>query len=552
MRVDPDETFPFSDYRDYQRAALYEASHALFTSGVETVVLNLPTGIGKSPINTALARQAESTFMTTPQKALRTQLEEDEALRDHYEVLRAREDYTCTTGSLLYSGDYDCSDCPINRDDEESCLVQDECPYWSQKELAMAYSTAVLTFSYLIVDGYLPKFTEMEDGGQKQVSFGDRELLIVDECHKLEDQVASLHAGISVSPYSLPERVFQQIDREIGELPDDEATTFEDKRMVLDRVYDRADAFIQNNSVSYAIPAAEESKDVRDCKNFVKKYEYCRKKSAAGRDWVVGREEITYNGQDRHKITIQPVDVDEFLQDHVWSRAEKQVLSTATMPFSGNPGRWLRRLGLDPHDARVIQYPMAFPEEHRQIHTDCVVAKMSQGGYAEHKDAIVDQIRTLARAHAGEKGLIHTASYTRANELSEYFPDNAVCHDRFGDLDLRAQIDRWQYTDADMFFSPAATDGVDLPYDDCRWQVLVKVPYPQPSDPRVRFLLDERRAWDWYYEMTCQDIQQSVGRGVRSDDDRCDYYVLDASFFDVMDRASAPEWFTDAITKYDR
>ncbi|MDS0296534.1 helicase C-terminal domain-containing protein [Halogeometricum luteum] len=98
-----------------------------------------------------------------------------------------------------------------------------------------------------------------------------------------------------------------------------------------------------------------------------------------------------------------------------------------------------------------------------------------------------------------------------------------------------------------MFFSPAATDGVDLPGDECRWQALVKVPYPQPSDPRVRFLLDEHSAWNWYYEITSQGVQQAVGRGVRSMEDECSFYVLDASFFDALGRASVPSWFSDAI-----
>lgn len=537
-RMNPGDAFPFPEYRDYQRAALYEASYSLFDApAIDTVILNLPTGIGKSPINVALARQAESAFITTPQKALRTQLEFDDTLSEYYAVLRGRKDYRCPVKSSP-TREYDCKNCPINRSDEESCIHQDACTYWNRKEDAMAAHSAVLTFSYLIVDGFLPDVNE----NNTRISFSNRELLVVDECHKLEDQVASLHAGMSVSPYSLPDDVFGQADIQVGDLPEDEVTKLEDVMGVLDEVYRKARRYVGISDNS-----EEASRDERQCTNFCRKYDYCKDQVRKGRDWVVGREEITYRGADRHSINVKPVDVDEFLQEHIWSRSKLRVLSTATMPFSGNPDRWVRRLGLNPETTRVIQYPMPFPREHRLIHTDCAIAKMSSGGFKNHYDEVVDALRELADQHRGEKGLIHTASYPRARDLSRHFPDTSICHEKSGDEDLRTQINEWRETDRDMFFSPAATDGVDLPYDDCRWQVLVKVPYPKPSDPRVRFLLDERKAWNWYYEVTCQDVQQSVGRGVRDTDDKCSYYVLDASFFDVLNRASAPEWFKDAI-----
>lgn len=537
--MNPDAVFPFDEYRPYQKPALHEASEHLFgETGIDTVILNLPTGIGKSPINVALARQSESAFITTPQKALRTQLEYDDTLSDYYSVLRARADYSCPVKSSP-SRQYNCKDCPVNKSDEESCVHEPGCTYWNRKEDAMGAQSAVITFSYLIVDGYLPEVNE----NNTRISFGHRELLVVDECHKLEDQVASLHAGMSVSPYSLPIDVFGQVDREIGELPDDEVTKFEDVEDALDRVYRNAKRY-----VGHSDNIEEASQAERQCTNFCRKYEYCKEEVRNGRDWVVGREEVNHGGFVRHSIKIMPVDVDKFLQEHIWSRSDLRVLSTATMPFSDKPEQWIRRLGLNPDSTEVIQYPMPFPREHRRIRTERAIAKMSQGGFEVHKDEVVKEVRALADEHEGEKGLIHTASYPRARELSRHFPTNSICHEKGGEDDLRAQIDEWQETDKDMFFSPAATDGVDLPFDDCRWQVLVKVPYPLRSDPRVKFLLEERKAWNWYYEITCQDVQQSVGRGVRDPDDECVYYVLDASFFDVMEKASSPRWFRTAVS----
>jgi Rad3-related DNA helicase len=96
-----DETFPFDSYRPYQREILAEAAAALFGPDAEhdTLVIYAPTGIGKSPISVALANLAENAFYTTPQRKLRHQLATDDVLREHYQVLRAREDYDCEPAS---------------------------------------------------------------------------------------------------------------------------------------------------------------------------------------------------------------------------------------------------------------------------------------------------------------------------------------------------------------------------------------------------------------------------------------------------------------------
>lgn len=532
--------FPYPSYRTHQREALIEAAEALYRDGYQNVVLNLPTGIGKSAINVAIAELADSAFITTPQKALRRQLEEDDDLRKHYSTLRARDDYTCITGSQRVADSVSCKDCPVNRSNDESCIDQANCEYWESKQTAIDDTIAVLTFSYLIVDGYLPeRISRVVSGEQilERVSFSERDLLIVDECHKLEDQVASLHAGITVSSHSLPEEVVSGMPSRI-DIPNEGIVTFDDIRDELQNVYDRAEQYINDQAGTVAV----DDPDLKDCMGFCRKYEWCVEQTEADRDWVVEKNKIV-GGE---SLNIIPVDVDEFLQEHVWSRSNKRLLSTATMPFPEMPDRWIQRLGLAPSQTKVIQYPMPFPAENRQIVTKTQVGRMSSGGFEDHFDAIVEKLRLISRKHSGEKGLVHTASYDRANQLHNHFKDNSQCHSRSGD-DLSLQISYWQQSNDDMFFSPAAMDGVDLPRDKCRWQALVKVPYPNLADPRTRFLTDERDRDDLYMERTSQQIQQSVGRGVREAGDECIYYVLDESFSDVRRNVDFPDWFEKAI-----
>ena len=554
-----DEVFPFSSYRSYQREILQEAAETLFATDSEydNIVIYAPTGIGKSPINVALAKLAESAFYTTPQKKLRHQLETDDTLRTRYHVLRAREDYDCEFASRP-GWPVSCADCPVYHDERACRNYTPSCRYWDRKEEAMDGAVATLTFSYLITDGYLPAEVETSDGTQ-QVSFDDRELLIVDECHQLENQAASLFAGFSIAPGTVTDdvygnlaeripatatRVTSRVRAEIEGLVQRVAAAATDFRDRLAQLDAAAEGYIDDAT---ARERERVSRLVRRCDRLTQQCEWCLTELDAGRTWTV--EVDAESG----RVQFSPVLVDRFLKRFLWSRADKRVLSTATMPFADDPAQWFENIALDPERTTVIERPMPFPPENRLVNLARSIGRMSRGRDEEHWPAIVGTIEHLARRHAGEKGLIHTASYVRAEKLHEDLPDGlSILHERDGGLhDDAWYINRWQTGNADVLLSPALTDGVDLPDETCRWQALVKVPYPNPMNARVDARLEEPDGDQWYYETTAQSIIQAVGRGVRHVEDYCTFYVLDESYFDVRRKAAFPEWFLDAEANID-
>jgi ATP-dependent DNA helicase DinG len=536
-----DGAFPYPSYRPHQRDIIETAASTLFEGGeYDTVLIDAPTGVGKSGINTTLAQLANTAFYTTPQKKLRHQLENDADLNRQYAVLRGRNDYRCTESlspKQIEASDQDqyptCAECSVYRSRDRSCTTRLNCPYWNGKKQAMQAQTAVVTFAYLIIDGHLPVSVEDDQTGEtKRISFADRDLLVVDECHKLEEQTAGLFAGFTVSDETLPDAVYNgAADR----LHSNE-TRFAATRDVLDDVYQRA---------SQVVPAQGTwdtyTDEERQCATFCQRFRYCRDEvDNHGRTWVVS---VSHR---KGAITVKPVRVDKFLREHVWSRADKRVLSTATPQHGDNPAKWLSRLGLDPARTKIIRKPMPFDADQRPINTDWMIDRFSGGGDDDRWGDIERTLWVLSKNHAGENGVIHTASYERAERLYEQFSDRAVCDTP--EKDSETAINEWKDNPTkQLFLSPAVMDGVDLPDDACRWQVLLKVPYPSPADSRIDHLLNENGDWSWYYETTAQSIVQSAGRGVRHSDDYCTYYVLDACFEDVLDRAAVPQWFRDAI-----
>lgn len=534
-------------FRQYQEEATIEAAKALFVEGYNNVILDLPTGVGKSPTNVTLALLAnelfdDKAFYTTPQKSLRNQLANDDDLNEHVEMLKARRDYTC--GATGKNSD----ECPVNLSSDKSCRATDGCTYWAAKMDAINSDIAAITFAMLVVDNYIPPVDEYGN----PISFDDRGMLIVDEVHGLEGQVSSLFAGFTASFYKLPDRVFEPAIPELRRLMqraerNDDLILLEDAKPILKAIADRAQ--------EYAYEFREDQdrqSEVDACKDYQRKLSYAINESEEeDRPWVIDIEpqDVSWrNATDDVKVEVQPIDVDRFLQKFVWSRGEKRVLSSATIPYPGKPEVWAERIGLDPDRTKLISKPMPFPAENRQVHTHSSIDKFSGGGDEENWNEIINTINEIHANHKGQKGLVHTASYDRAQKLADSLGhDRVYVHSQ--EEDTSEEIRRWQESDKDIMASPSMMEGVDLYDDRARWQILLKVPYLQSGDSRVKFMLDERKDWEWYYQEAYMDLVQSVGRAVRSSDDFASYYVLDESFKDVMGRVTPPTWFMEAIQK---
>jgi Rad3-related DNA helicase len=528
--------FPYDSFREKQYDVLQECLYSLYEEGYDNIVLDAPTGSGKSGINTTLLRYADNGFYTTPQKSLREQLQNDPDLQDYIKSLKAREDYYCTV-----SND-NCKECYVNQDDEESCAEQGDCTYWNNKLAAIGKNIAAITFRYLIVDGKLPA----ENSEGVPISFKNREMLVVDEAHGLIQQTESLHAGTKIHPWSLPDEVFKGSTSQVPL----NATKYTNPKVVeaVDTVYKRCDEYVGGAN------PMEMGKEQKRCHRLMEDIKWIRSEEEDGRPWVVDVDTVSHGGGRKKYLELTPTDVSSYLKRNVWRRAEKRVISTATPPYRGNPSVWLRKIGLDPDNTKIINVSSTFPVENRPIYTDKMVCSMSGNGDKDNWDEIMKTLDDLSETYYNRKGLIHTSSYPRANRVIDsidpdehiYLDDNVMVHKQNKNAD--GQIKEWQESDKDIFLSPSVMEGVDLKDSMCRWQVLLKVPYPSKNS-RIEYMLNEEKyGWPQYFERAFLRVVQSYGRAVRSKNDVADYIILDKDFNKLMKRRTAPEWFEEAVT----
>jgi Rad3-related DNA helicase len=88
--------------------------------------------------------------------------------------------------------------------------------------------------------------------------------------------------------------------------------------------------------------------------------------------------------------------------------------------------------------------------------------------------------------------------------------------------------------------------GWDFPDDECRWQVIVKMPYPdiRGAITKARSAKDK----DFINYKVAQQLIQTTGRGCRSASDKCETFVIDNNivWFLERNRHLLVEWFGGA------
>jgi len=156
----------------------------------------------------------------------------------------------------------------------------------------------------------------------------------------------------------------------------------------------------------------------------------------------------------------------------------------------------------------------------------------------------------IMERHVGEKGIIHTGSYKRMEALlsmskyadSRLMPTSRGCN-------VGKVIREFKRAPAGtVLISPVVTTGYDFPGDECRFQIISKIPYPstQSRVEKRRMTLHPRRG----DRIAAQIITQTYGRAIRSADDYCKTYFADGMAVPFIKKNADlfPSWALTAYT----
>ena len=208
-----------------------------------------------------------------------------------------------------------------------------------------------------------------------------------------------------------------------------------------------------------------------------------------------------------------------------------------------------RTFGIPDDAACFIRVPdSSFPLENRMIY-GLGTAQLSRATMDASLERIALAVDDIMTRHSGERGVIHTTSYQQVNYIMEHVSElnKGRLVTTQGSNSRSALLRTHGASDASVLISPSLYQGVDLKDDLTRFQVIVKVPFPDLSDRRTRVKLERDRGW--YEWQTALRLVQTYGRSVRSETDHAATYVLDSNFARFVDqhRGFYPAYFLEAV-----
>lgn len=496
--------FIAESYRGGQREAI-EAIENAFEQGFQYVLLDAPTGSGKSHIARAFAFQSGSAHVLTCQKILEDQYERD--FGDMC-IMKGRTAYRC-----LSEGGGTCADGHCRR--SAKAFRHPRCPYAVAKKDAISAPVTVHNF-----DSFF--YQNMHGRG-----FSGRKLLIIDEAHNIENKYGgfmsftlSSKMGLGIPEYTR----LKDYDVFVKK-------TYETLMKELNWLLDLFEMDVLNKEQVYRME--ELGNLTRRMERFIDNRE---------RDNPI---EYIFDYGDSgavQKVEFRPVMIGDFAEKILFPYGERVLMMSATIL---NKKLFCDSVGIPQEQVAYIEQTSNFPSEHRPI-IKRYVGLMTYKKIDKTLPNLVEEIERILAKYPNRKGIIQThsekiAQYIQANLFDPRLTFNK---DYATPLEMLGEHEK---KDGSFIVASGLREGLDLRGESSKIQVFCKVPYPSLADKRVkrRMELDEQ----WYGYQTALMFVQALGRSVRSKQERAVTFILDSGFgyFYKRYKHFIPKYVKDAI-----
>lgn len=541
-----------------------------FDEGRDTIILEGPTGSGKSLLAAELSKRlACRVFVTTPLVSLVNQMYDDpkfHKLAGDVEFITGRSRWTCHRDGLLTVAKAVCkqidSHGDVVKDPETGKAISCEfkrwdhfgmpaCAYYNRKAMAEMADVVVTTLSYFLrgTAPVIPPSPSVANIGWNHGRLSGRDLLIVDEAHGLTEAAASyLTTGWDQKSYTASSSYHDSFSdwlaaKEVFRYAENNHTVDNKDDVLLDVLVGLEDVLRAYQIRLDDFEGLTAQKELDSLERDLETIKQVKANLAAGVPWVGRFEE---NGS-RSRFEVQPVVVGSYLRKALWNKATRVVLQSAT--WTDVKGT-VSDAGLEGRSIRFIRVPSSFPPENAPIYLLPIVnlsKETLQSGFPKVADAL---FRIMAKEPG--RGLVHTATFVNASWLQQLAPskvrDRMWVHqpkENREDLLKRFMYDSPPGT---VLVSPSMIEGVDLQGDMGEWAAILKASWPYMGDRRIARRMKMSDGQRWFEQQVVEDTIQALGRVVRGDTERAHRYVLDGTLVNLLRRwwYRLPPWFKDA------
>ena len=532
-------TFPEGfNPRDKQAKAL-NAIEKAFENGKKFVIVHADTGVGKTHLAKTLGNVSKDVPAEFERIVRNYSIFGDDgadlvsdiqpfgcyaltitkSLQDQYQMtfddtgmLKGKSNYQCDVDDTL---SVDVAPCIYVATQKNECWKANRCPYYNSRNDMLTSKFSTLNYSmFFSLPNHLKK----------------RQVMVCDEGSELEEQLVSQFTCEVDIPFLMKTQTL------VTPFPNDD----KNKTKVLSWV----NSLIEKVEMSCAdykewFSSNTAKKDIITFNK--KKQEYSKltnlfnslgllSESFYDSDYIIERVE--------YGISFIPLKVD-VLSKHLFAHAEKVVIMSATII---DPDAYCKSLGIK--DYEYLHIGTDFDPEKSPI-SIMAKQKLNFNNLKSMLPTLMKQIKGILEHHGKDKGIIHT----HTQYLTDYIRDNIqsdrlLCREPGVNNEQLLEMHE-ESKEPTVLVSPSMTYGVDLKGDLARFQIILKAPWLPTKNVRVEKLMKLDK--DWYGNQMLKTLVQACGRGVRSEDDYCETYILDGSIFDAINRNKnkLPKFFLD-------
>ena len=541
-------------FRKGQRETIEAIVDAYIEDPEQTVVLDAPTGTGKSIIamwtSWILKEMGNNGYLITSDLALQDQYASDiYKLRLRWPSVKGVDNYDCHVNGLKFS----LGECRMRNMGYDQAIAKLDCSancdYIQLRLRAIDSPVTVLNYAFwLLQRNYVaPKM----EASEKKIPFKKRKFTIFDEAHKVDDIVQN-HFSPRIDHF-IPELLNNQSKFLIKQgLPAPSISQAYLNDLVADllKIQDRHVLFAKLKELEgvllqfNAVKVAAEKMTNRMFGQFNEKTLTPTWKTAFGRfdrikdvhckieDYVkliedVGIDSMVWS-QNETEAKFMCTKESAMIQKYLHNQAGFKVFMSATI---GGPREYARVMGIK--SAKFIRMENAFNYDKSPV----IFVNKHKLSYREKEASLPKVVKLLDKIinkHKGQRGIIHTGSYQFTDYIKRNSKNTFRLMDYENSKEKTSMLELFKQKDDAVFMGPSLLEGLDLKDETSRFQVFFKVPYPNIGDPLIKAKMNTMPGWyDWKTGIT---IMQGVGRSVRSKDDWAVTYILDACFLSLINK----------------
>ena len=485
---------------EFWRTNQAEAFNNLIALDDRFIMQICPTGFGKSlTYMTAALAIPGRTIILTSTKGLQSQLLRDFGGIKGVTDIRGKGNYKCV---IEPNTTCDSGPCSIG----SKCVLKDSggCIYYDKYKEALNAKVVITNYAYWMTMG---------EYGQ---GLGKYSLMILDEAHSAPDHLTS-HMEVNLRRSNVEERKLN-----LDKIPSNHDSM-------------RTWAIGLLEEIDYMIRSMKEGGRDSNRRSIIKLLSLKSKMqrlSNMRNDWVWE--------DDGDCVTLSPVWPSPYSEAKLFMGVPKVLFTSATcIPKTAN------MLGVENDNLHVEEYPHSFPLRNRMLYHIPTIRLNFRTGKMEMRQW-TSRIDQIIRGRLDRKGIIHTISYGRRDTvmIGSRFNSHMVSHKR---RDTEAVVRKFKMSEPPLILvSPSMSTGWDFPDDQCRYQIIGKIPYPNTTGKIMKARTETDREYTSYVAM--QQLVQACGRGVRSKEDWCETFVIDDNikWFLPTYKSMAPEWFRES------